>query len=354
MDIKKSPVGKQITYSGLTNPVTSSELKSFAESVSKTGLKIQKIILGTFGGVTTLIGGMILVAGVIGGNIIGVVFGLLVAGTGGFIIFGSTILERTYTRAVRLSRFARDNGWFYSRSVKAPLHQGIIFQQGHSRHAADIIYLTGDPAVASFEMGNYQYTVGSGKNQQTYHWIYACVEMDRNLPHMVLDARSNNMRLFGKNISSNLPISLNRDQVLSLEGDFNNYFTLYAPKEYERDALYVFTPDLMALLIDNASSFDAEVIDNKFYIYAQSGGAQDVFTNPHFAYKILNIIHNVGMKLHRQTDYYADETVPDRSANVVAHQGRRLKRGMSWIAIIVIIVVILFNVIPFIIGAIQR
>ena len=39
-----------------------------------------------------------------------------------------------------------------------------------------------------------------------------------------------------------------RTQVLSLEGDFDRYFTLYCPKEYERDALYVFTPDLMALL----------------------------------------------------------------------------------------------------------
>ncbi|GAA1220365.1 hypothetical protein GCM10009655_19930 [Rhodoglobus aureus] len=54
---------------------------------------------------------------------------------------------------------------------------------------------------------------------------------------MVLDARANN-QLFG---FSNLPKSFARDQVLKLEGDFNEHFTLYSPRHYERDALYVFT-----------------------------------------------------------------------------------------------------------------
>lgn len=50
-----------------------------------------------------------------------------------------------------------------------------------------------------------------------------------------------------------------RDQVLSLEGDFDRYFTPYCPKQYERDALSVFTPDLMALCIDEAAPFDIEI-----------------------------------------------------------------------------------------------
>ena len=348
--MKKSPVAKQINYNGLTNPITPAELKAFSESASRGMLGFYRIAMRIFGGIFVSIGFISLVIGAIAGNAIGssIVGGLVFITMGGAIIFGAGFLERAYLRALRLSRFAHDNGWFYSRLVQAPSHPGTIFQQGHSRSASDMIYLTGDASVASFEIGNYQYTTGSGKNQQTHHWVYACIEMDRNLPNMILDARSNNLSFFGKNLSSNLPISLSKDQVLSLEGDFNNYFTLYAPKDYERDALYIFTPDLMALLIDNARSFDAEVIDNKFYIYAQHvGGTQTTLTNPHFMYKLLTIIHSVGMKVHRQSDYYADETIPDRAANVVAHKGRRLKQRVSWAVIIIVGVIIVFNVLPF-------
>ena len=48
---------------------------------------------------------------------------------------------------------------------------------------------------------------------------------------MVLDARSNN-GLFG---GTNLPSQFSKDQILTLEGNFSEYFTLYCRREYERD-----------------------------------------------------------------------------------------------------------------------
>ena len=160
---------------------------------------------------------------------------------------------------------------------------------------------------------------------------------------MLLDAKANNTNLFGKSLASNLPVSLRKDQVLSLEGDFDKYFTLYAPKDYERDALYIFTPDLMTLLIDNAHSFDAEVVDNRLYIYIRQQGKNTSMTQPHFIYQLLSIIHVVGMKLHRQSDYYADELVGDRSIDIVATGGRRLRRGINWVTAAIVIVVLLFQ-----------
>src|SRR5690606_7535742 len=106
--------------------------------------------------------------------------------------------------------------------------------------------------------GNLRYVTGSGKSRSVHQWGFLAVGLDRRLPHMVLDSRANN-RMLGL---SNLPAGFRRDQILSLEGDFDRYFTLYCPKEYERDALYVFTPDLMALLIDEAAPYDVEVVDH--------------------------------------------------------------------------------------------
>ncbi len=57
-----------------------------------------------------------------------------------------------------------------------------------------------------------------------------------------------------------------RSQILSLEGDFDRYFELYCPAGYERDALYLFTPDVMAWLIDDVGGFDVELIDNRMVL----------------------------------------------------------------------------------------
>ena len=84
------------------------------------------------------------------------------------------------------------------------------------------------------------------------------------LPHIVLDATSNN-GLFG----SNLPSTFARSQRLSLEGDFDRYFSLYCPEGYETDALYLFTPDIMARFIDNAAALDVEIVDDWLFLYTK-------------------------------------------------------------------------------------
>src|SRR5690606_19662771 len=126
---------------------------------------------------------------------------------------------------------------------------------------------------------------------------------------------------------SNLPVTFDRTQVLSLEGDFDRYFRLYCPREYERDALYVFTPDLMALLIDNAAPFDVEIVDDWMFVYSSKPFPA---AQPAVYQRLLNIVETVGSKTLSQTDRYRDEraAVPFE-ANVVAPQGTRLKRSVS-------------------------
>ncbi len=117
---------------------------------------------------------------------------------------------------------------------------------------------------ASSSSRNYQYTTGSGKNRTTHRWGYVAIKLDVPLPHIVLDATSNN-GLFG----SNLPMAFDKDQKLSLEGDFDRYFSLYCPQGYEQDALYLFTPDIMARFIDNAAALDVEIVDDWLFLYGK-------------------------------------------------------------------------------------
>jgi hypothetical protein len=63
-------------------------------------------------------------------------------------------------------------------------------------------------------------------------------------------------------------ISVHGRQRLPLEGDFDRTFQLFVPIGYERDALYLFTPDLMAHLVDTLPGFDLELVDRWMFVAA--------------------------------------------------------------------------------------
>lgn len=236
---------------------------------------------------------------------------------------------------VRMSRFAAANGLAYASESPGPSYPGAIFDLGSSRQVTDHFCTTTERYL---DFGNYRYVTGSGKSRTTHQWGFLALHLDRALPHMVLDSLANN-GLFG---STNLPAVFSREQVLSLEGDFDRYFTLYCPAEYERDALYVFTPDLMALLIDEAAPFDVEIIDQWMYVYS---ARPFPLADPTTYQRLLRIVSTVGAKTLTQTDRYVDERIGAFEPNIVAPQGQRLRRSFSWVgaAFIVLFLAIWFG-----------
>ncbi|MCR2800490.1 hypothetical protein QNO21_15275 [Microbacterium sp. zg-Y818] len=168
---------------------------------------------------------------------------------------------RVSTRRYRLDRFARANGMRYVPEKGNPSFPGMIFGSGSYRRSFDVVQGKGPRRV---EFANYVYTTGSGKHRRTHRWGYVAVKLDIPLPHIVLDATGNNS-LFG----SNLPTLYKKEQRLSLEGDFDRHFALYCPEGYERDALYLFTPDVMARFIDNAAELDVEIVDDWLLMYTK-------------------------------------------------------------------------------------
>lgn len=341
---------RTIDYTALTAPVTPADIKAFREgkrsqaSYSTMGSIISVIVLivvlfvfgifflGIVGTIITTVAGSLNSSG---GGIAALAFPLiLVAAFVGIVvmIIRSALGGGRWERWYRLDRFATANGLVFSPRDGDPQYPGAIFQIGRSRTAVDHFRSASDRFL---DYGNYRYTTGSGKNQTTRTWGFMALQLDRALPNMVLDSHANN-GIFG----SNLPATFSKNQVLGLEGDFDKYFTLYCPKEYERDALYVFTPDLMALLIDAVSSqagspFDVEIVDKWMFVYSSS--AFDL-RQPALHQRLLGIVDTVGAKTLTQTDRYSDERVGDFTANIVAPQGQRLKRGVSVGAIIALVV----------------
>ncbi|GAA2086424.1 hypothetical protein GCM10009840_25060 [Pseudolysinimonas kribbensis] len=293
--------------------------------------------------IAVLVGGFFVLTfgGVIGGVLADAAHGGASFPVGGLVFIGGIAVAAVFVvraifrstgrwgRWARIDAFARANGFAFSPQDLPPAYPGLIFGLGSSRQVREHVMST---SGRFFDMGGYVYTTGSGKNRSTHHWSFLAVRLDRRMPNIVLDSRANNGI-----IGSNLPVALARDQVLHLEGDFDRYFTLYCPKDYATDALYVFTPDLMALLIDEAAPFDVELVDDWFFAY--SSRRLDM-SAPGTYQRLFRIIDTVGAKTLHQTEHYRDDRVANSiTANVVAPQGARLRHGVSVGAVIGVVVV---------------
>lgn len=273
------------------------------------------------------------------GSIIAAVVPLaLTLGLAAIVIVGARSASRSggWELWTRLDKFAKANGMIFSPSDPNPHYPGAIFNIGDSRRALNHFRSATDRYL---DIGNYSYSTGSGKSRSSHSWGFMALHLDRKLPNMVLDSKANN-GLFG---GTNLPAIFTKDQVLSLEGNFDEFFRLYCPKQYERDALYVFTPDLMALLIDNVAPFDVEIVDDWLFVYSAAPFAS---ADPAVFQRLFKIVDTVGGKALAQTERYADERVGDFAMNVVAPQGQRLRRGVSVGAIVLAIVIAAFWIAP--------
>ncbi|UYO97121.1 hypothetical protein OED01_16200 [Microbacterium sp. M28] len=280
-----------------------------------------------------------------------------------FIAVGLTALfshRRGREARYRLSRFAAANNMTYEDRVDNPALPGMIFQHGNGRRSTMLVRGHSPRFV---EFGNYQYTVKHGKSSTTYRWGYVAVKLDVPLPNIVLDAVGNN------GFGSNLPSSFDKDQHLSLEGDFDRYFTLYCPEGYERDALYLFTPDIMARFIDNAAELDVEIVDDWLFLYSKRqastldpatwawlfGAVGALITKfdqwARWRDDRLRVEHASPGASSAATPTGAAESLPFAPPvgmitppPGVAPSGRRLKRRTGWMWIVVIVMVIAINV----------
>lgn len=260
----------------LTEPVDAHSVRAFTAAMRARGagpsaaMTIVPLIIAVFIGVTIFSISVPLIAfaasAFSGGDpALTVLFAVLFIVVDAGVLAGIGLLIWSSARKGRIARyrlhqFAQANGMVYEESVTDPPLPGMIFNIGHGRKAERLVRGYSPRFV---EFGNYQYSTGSGKSESTHHWGYVAVKLDVPLPNIVLDALGNN------GFSTNLPAAFKKGQRLSLEGDFDKYFTLYCPQGYEQDALYLFTPDIMARFIDNAAELDVEIVEDWLFLYTK-------------------------------------------------------------------------------------
>lgn len=138
--------------------------------------------------------------------------------------------------------FALANGWQVQPSAEAAAYvPPSLASTGHSTKSSDVI--SGFINQLPFKLFNYQYTIGEGRDSQTFVETVFLIEMkDANLPELFLRAH--------KGLQNNPRKGLN--EKLNLEGDFNSYFKVFSVPGQEVDDLVILTPDVMQFLISNS------------------------------------------------------------------------------------------------------
>ena len=162
--------------------------------------------------------------------------------------------------AAFLEEFALANGYSFNQAGTVDETYGSIFRVKGRQSVSDVI--TGQYSGSDLRIFLYEDVIGYGRYQQKYQDTVIELDFHGELPDLLM---VNNQSHFGHlNIAGSFGIK----NKISLEGDFNKYFTLYAPQGNEVEALEVFSPDTMALMEDESKHYTVEFAGNRIYIYA--------------------------------------------------------------------------------------
>ncbi|CAH0168948.1 DUF3137 domain-containing protein [Plantibacter cousiniae (nom. nud.)] len=250
---------------------------------------------------------------------------------GMLVLLVRTVRRRSGVRQYRLDRFARANGLSYRPFAIPVALPGLIFTMGGTSVVRDLLWRDGRSPLS---VGNLRTTIGSGRNRKEHRWGYVALRLPVALPHIVLDAVGNNSLLHPR-----LPVTYAKDQRLSLEGDFDRHFELYCPRGYETDALYLFTPDIMARFIDTVAELDVEIVDDHLFLYSP----KDLSTLDPEVWTWLMSVVDILTERITQWERWRDRRLESvdaatmrgsfpliRPPRGVAGQGRRLSRRTGW------------------------
>lgn len=156
-----------------------------------------------------------------------------------------------------MRQLAQVLGFSYAATGSLDTVDGKIFEIGSARKIEDV--LSGAYQSHPIRIFDYAFTVQEGRSSHTERYTVFALEFDCELPDIALAPKSF--------LSSNrLSCAPDSGSTVTLEGDFNKHFDLYAPEGFDVEIREIFTPDLMAELVDGYQSCRIETADNTLYV----------------------------------------------------------------------------------------
>ena len=158
--------------------------------------------------------------------------------------------------------FALENGWTYAQVADLSKETGVMFTKSSkfmkpltSKRAANVV--TGAWENRPARIFEYAFTLGSGKGSETFHYTVFEFTFTGSFPHLYLNRRGDGY-------------DLDPGDTVPLPAEFEKQFHLFAPKQYEVEALEIFTPDALSYLLEVKWPYDLELVDKRLIVYLKS------------------------------------------------------------------------------------
>lgn len=210
---------------------------------------------------------------------------------------------------------AADRGYRFTPKSSGLGLPGLLFRAGEKTAMVDVVdaLASSEPFLAGTLTGQY---ASDSSIPRVLASSFVAIPLRRHVPNIVLLGRGLGMlKLAG--------VGLAGRQRLSLEGDFDKTFTLYCPEGYERDALEIFTPNLMQRLMDTTGGCDVELVDDWMFVYSRPGRyhSADALAAVEQATQL------VQSTVERQTSRYTDERADARPTGTISPEEHAARAG---------------------------
>jgi len=156
-----------------------------------------------------------------------------------------------------IKEFGAAIGYEYSPNAPMESVSGRLFQTGDSHNIIDV--LSGVYQNIPLRIYTYKTTIGEGKSRHTYSIRVFEATFQNNIPEVLL------------NYNDDIGSFIGLEKLKFESNEFNKLFAVYVPKGGEMEAYEIFTPDVMADILDKTvfkrSYLNFEFSQNKLYIY---------------------------------------------------------------------------------------
>jgi hypothetical protein len=155
--------------------------------------------------------------------------------------------------------FAERNGGSYEGQGRVSKENALMFKQGTAQSITNMVTFREDNEVMKiFQFSFSKKNKILQQNLREYYYTVFLFTLERNPPHMYLNYKANT---YGMNIGTSIP----------LPTEFEKSFTISIPQGYHIEVLQIFTPEILAAILDFGIHLDIEVCNNKIYFYIEKG-----------------------------------------------------------------------------------
>lgn len=251
----------------------------------------------------------------------------VVVGGAGLLAFSTARIRRHRRRRELLAAIAGTLGWTYRADIGDHAWGGSIDEQidRGSRTAQD--HLDARHTDLPFDSVERTFVVGD-REGATMHTVRSVrIPLPSEAPRITLRSRR------GGGALSVLPRRPTGRSQLRLEGDFSDVFEVSVPAGYETAALYVLTPDLMAIILDESADLDLEIVDSTLHVYFP---AMDLTEETELR-GFLAVIAALHDRFGRRTLLYRDEAAEPldpasyrRDGDTLSERARTVDTRVRW------------------------